>query len=72
MLLGMGNSGLSSEPNNTVIFRVFMPPIIKCRGHYVMANESVASVSVNILFPSIIGQTPGSIDPIFQWLIGGD
>jgi hypothetical protein len=29
-----------------------------------------ASVSVNI--PSIIGQTPGSIDPIFLWLIGGD
>jgi hypothetical protein len=31
---------------------------------------SVASVSVNI--PLIIGQTPGSIDPIFLWLIGGD
>jgi hypothetical protein len=44
-----------------------MPPIIKSRGHYVMAY---ASVSVNIL--SIIGQTPGSIDPIFLWLIGGD
>jgi hypothetical protein len=29
-----------------------------------------ASVSVNI--PSILGQTPGSIDPIFLWLIGGD
>jgi hypothetical protein len=31
-----------------------------------------ASVSVNISFPSIIGQTPGSIDLIFLWLIGGD
>jgi hypothetical protein len=31
-----------------------------------------ASVSVNIWFPSIIGQMPGSIDPIFLWLIGGD
>jgi hypothetical protein len=30
-----------------------------------------ASVSVNIWFPSIIGQTPGSIDPIFLWLVGG-
>jgi hypothetical protein len=47
--------------------QLFMPPIIKCRGHYVMAY---AFVSVNI--PSIIGQTPGSIDPIFLWLIGGD
>jgi hypothetical protein len=28
---------------------------------------SYASVSVNIWFPSIIGQTPGSI---FLWLIG--
>jgi hypothetical protein len=49
-----------------------MPPIIKCRGvggHYVMAY---ASVSINIWFPSIIGQTPGSIDPIFLWLIGSD
>jgi hypothetical protein len=25
-----------------------------------------------ILFPSIRGQTPGSIDPIFLWLIGND
>jgi hypothetical protein len=41
----------------------FMSPIMRCRGHYVMAY---ASVSVNIWFPSIIGQTPGSIDPI--WL----
>jgi hypothetical protein len=41
-----------------------------CRGHYVMAYVSVASVSVNIA--SIIGQTHGSIDPIFLWLIGGD
>jgi hypothetical protein len=50
---------------------MFMPPIIKCRGHYVMAY---ASVAVNIWFPSIIGQTPGStwsIDLIFLWLIGG-
>jgi hypothetical protein len=39
-------------------------------GHYVMAYASVASVSVNIWFPSITGQTPGSIDPIFLWLIG--
>jgi hypothetical protein len=44
------------------------PPIIKCRGHHVMAYASVASVSVNIWFPSIVGQTPGSIDPIFLWL----
>jgi hypothetical protein len=29
-----------------------------------------ASVSVNIWFLSIIGQTPGSIDPIFLCLIG--
>jgi hypothetical protein len=28
-----------------------------------------ASVSVNIWFPSIIGQTSGSIDPISLWLI---
>jgi hypothetical protein len=42
---------------------LFIPPIIKCRGHYVMASvASVASVSVNIYLPSIIGQTPGSID----------
>jgi hypothetical protein len=40
-----------------LIYGIFMPPIIKCLGHYVMAY---ASVSVNI--PSIIGQTPGSID----------
>jgi hypothetical protein len=32
----------------------------------------LCAVSVNIWFPSIIGQTPGSIDPIFLWLIGGD
>jgi hypothetical protein len=25
-----------------------------------------------IRFPSIRGQMPGSIDPIFLWLIGGD
>jgi hypothetical protein len=31
-----------------------------------------ASVSVNIWFPSITGQMPGSIDPIFLWVIGGD
>jgi hypothetical protein len=31
-----------------------------------------ASVAVNIWFPSTIGQTPGSIDPIFLWHIGGD
>jgi hypothetical protein len=31
-----------------------------------------APVSVNNWFPSIIGQMPGSIDPIFLWLIGGD
>jgi hypothetical protein len=37
-----------------------MPPIIKCQGYYGMAY---ASVSINIL--SFIGQTPGSIDPIF-------
>jgi hypothetical protein len=42
-----------------------MPPIIKCRRHYVMAY---ASVSVNIWFPSVVG-TPGSIDLIFLWLI---
>jgi hypothetical protein len=42
------------------------PPIIN-----VMAYASVASVSVNIWFPSTIGQMPGSIDPIFLWLIGG-
>jgi hypothetical protein len=35
-----------------------------------MAYASV--VSVNIWFPSITGQMPGSIDPIFLWLIGGD
>jgi hypothetical protein len=47
----------------------FYAPIIKCRGYY----ASVASVSVNIWFPSIIGQTPVSIDPNFlSWLIGGD
>jgi hypothetical protein len=46
-----------------------MPPIIKYWGRYVMAY---ASVSVNIWFPSIIGQMPGSIDPLFLWLIGGD
>jgi hypothetical protein len=44
-----------------------MLPIIKCRGHYVMA---FASVSVNIWFLSIIGQMPGLIDPIFLWLFG--
>jgi hypothetical protein len=33
---------------------------------------AVASVSVNIWFPSNIGQTSGLIDPIFLWLIGGD
>jgi hypothetical protein len=37
-----------------------------------MAYALLASVSVNIWFPSIIGQTPGSIDPVFLWLIGGD
>jgi hypothetical protein len=37
-----------------------------------MAYVLMASVSVNIWFPLIIGQTPGSIDPIFLWLIGGD
>jgi hypothetical protein len=54
-------------PPKIAIFmkKFFMPPIIKCRGHYFMAY---ASVSVNI--PSIIGQTPGSMDPIFLWLIG--
>jgi hypothetical protein len=46
-----------------------IPPIIKCLGHYVMAY---ASVSVNIWFPSVIGQMPRSIDPIFLWLFGGD
>jgi hypothetical protein len=49
-----------------------MPPIIKCRGHHVMAYALMASVSINIWLPSIIGQTPGSIDPIFLWLIEGD
>jgi hypothetical protein len=34
-----------------------------------MAYVSVASVSKNIWFLSI---TPGSIDPIFLWLIGDD
>jgi hypothetical protein len=48
----------------------FYAPIIKCRGHYVMAYASVVSVSVNIWFPSIIGQTPGSIDPIFGVFLG--
>jgi hypothetical protein len=48
---------------------VFMPPIIKCRGHYVMAYASVASVPVSIWFPSFIEQTPWSTDPIFLWLI---
>jgi hypothetical protein len=47
---------------------IFLPLIIKCLGHYVMA---CASVSVNIWFPSIIGQRPGSIDLIFLWLITG-
>jgi hypothetical protein len=100
---------------------IFMAPIIKCRGHYVMAYASVASVSVLtfgfrqledkrlgrlirffygllgvprggflsmissaahprwplrppswIWFPSFTEQTPGSVDPIFMWLIGGD
>jgi hypothetical protein len=44
-------------------------------GGVVMAYASVpsvASVSINIWFPSIIGQMPGPIDPIFLWLIGGD
>jgi hypothetical protein len=48
---------------------IFMPSIIKCQGHYVMAY---ASVSVNIWFPSITGQTRGSIDPIFLWLFGDE
>jgi hypothetical protein len=72
MLLGIRYDNLL----NTVTFYapegmwlLFMPPIIKCPVHYVMAY---ASVSVNIWFPSIIGQTPGSIDPIFLWLIGDD
>jgi hypothetical protein len=50
----------------------FMLPIIKCRGHYVMTYASVALVSINIWFPSIRGQTPGSIDPSFLWLIWGE
>jgi hypothetical protein len=39
-----------------------------CHGLHTM----YASVSVNIWFPSIIGQTPGLIDPIFLLLIEGD
>jgi hypothetical protein len=49
---------------------IFMPLVIKCQGHYVMAYALVASVSVDIWFPPIMGQTPGSIDPIFCGLSG--
>jgi hypothetical protein len=48
-----------------MIYYVFYAPDHKMLGAY-------ASVSVNIWFPSIIGQTPGSIDLIFLWLIVGD
>jgi hypothetical protein len=43
---------LVNDPPELEVF--FMPPIIKCLGHYVMAYVSVA---VNI--PSIIGPTLG-------------
>jgi hypothetical protein len=45
---------------------IFMPPIIKCLGHYVMAY---ASVSVSIWFPSIIGQT--QLGRLIRFFSGG-
>jgi hypothetical protein len=71
IILDKEQGWLEREMGGHLCVPVFiMPPIIKCRGHHVMAF--VASVSVSIWFPSIIGQTPGSIDQIFLWLIGGD
>jgi hypothetical protein len=49
---------------------LFMPLIIKCWGHHVMAYVSVASMSVNIWFLSIIGQTLGQLIRFYCGLLG--
>jgi hypothetical protein len=60
-------SSLSNETSRFLLVNtIFMPLIIKCRGHYVSAY---ALVSVIIWFPSIIEQMPGSID---LWPVIGD
>jgi hypothetical protein len=44
-------------------FRWSAPPLIQDGGY---------GRHLGFWFPSITGQTPGSVNPIFMWLIGGD
>jgi hypothetical protein len=57
------------------MIRVIIKVRLTWRAHfriYQQLTDVMAYVSVSVNIPSIVGQTPGSIDQIFLWLIGGD